>query len=42
MVAIQVGKRLGPDATVATLMVDSGLKYLSADLYRRDASGLSS
>jgi cysteine synthase A len=27
--AIQVAKRLGPDAKVATLMVDSGLKYLS-------------
>jgi len=27
--------RLGPDARVATLMGDSGLKYLSTDLYRR-------
>jgi cysteine synthase A len=33
--AIRVGERLGPDATVATLMVDSGLKYLSTDVYRR-------
>jgi cysteine synthase A len=33
--AIQVAERLGPDATVVTLMADSGLKYLSADLYRR-------
>jgi cysteine synthase A len=33
--AIRVGQRLGPDATVVTLMVDSGLKYLSTDLYRR-------
>ena len=33
--AIQVGQRLGAGATVATLMVDSGLKYLSTDLYRR-------
>ncbi len=33
--AIQVGTRLGPDATVVTLMVDSGLKYLSTDVYRR-------
>ena len=31
--AIQVAQRLGPDATVATLMVDSGLKYLSTDVY---------
>jgi cysteine synthase A len=33
--AIQVAKRLGPDATVVTLMADSGLKYLSTDVYRR-------
>jgi cysteine synthase A len=33
--AIEVGKRLGPDATVATLMCDSGLKYLSTDMHRR-------
>ncbi len=31
--AIQVAKRLGPDASIATLMVDSGLKYLSTDVY---------
>jgi len=33
--AIQVGKRLGPGAKVVTLMADSGLKYLSTDVYRR-------
>jgi cysteine synthase A len=33
--AIQVAQRLGPDATVVTLMADSGLKYLSTDVYRR-------
>ena len=32
--AIQVAERLGPDAKVVTLMVDSGLKYLGTDLYR--------
>ena len=32
--AIQVAERLGPDATVVTLMVDSGLKYMSTDVYR--------
>jgi len=32
--AIRVAERLGPDATVATLMCDSGLKYLSTDVYR--------
>ena len=33
--ALRVASRLGPDATVATLMCDSGLKYLSTHLYRR-------
>jgi cysteine synthase A len=33
--AIQVGERLGPDAAVVTLMADSGLKYLSTDVYRK-------
>ncbi len=32
--AIRVAKRLGPGATVVTLMCDSGLKYLSTDVYR--------
>jgi cysteine synthase A len=31
--AIRVAKELGPSARVATLMVDSGLKYVSTDLY---------
>jgi len=33
--AIQTAQRLGPDARVVTLMVDSGLKYLSTDVFRR-------
>jgi cysteine synthase len=33
--AIQVAERLGPDSKVVTLMVDSGLKYLNTDVYRR-------
>jgi len=33
--AIQVAERLGPGAKVVTLMVDSGLKYLSTDVYKR-------
>ncbi len=33
--AIKVAERLGPDARIATLMVDSGLKYLSTDVYRK-------
>ncbi len=33
--AIRVGERLGPEAKIVTLMVDSGLKYLSTDVYRK-------
>jgi len=33
--AIEVAKRLGPGAGVVTLMVDSGLKYLNTDVYRK-------
>jgi cysteine synthase A len=32
--ALQVAERLGPNAKVVTLMADSGLKYLSTDVYR--------
>ena len=32
--AIQVAERLGREAMVVTLMVDSGLKYLNTDVYR--------
>ena len=32
--AIRLGERLGPQATIVTLMADSGLKYLSTDVYR--------
>lgn len=31
--AIKIAEKLGPDKTVVTLMVDSGLKYLSTDVY---------
>ena len=31
--AVQVAQRLGPDAVVATIIVDSGLRYLSGDLF---------
>ncbi len=34
VVATRLAERLGPDATVVTLMADSGLKYLSTDVYR--------
>jgi cysteine synthase len=35
--AITAGSRLGPEARVVTLLVDSGLKYLSTGVYRRAA-----
>ncbi|HEX7296202.1 MAG TPA: cysteine synthase family protein [Pyrinomonadaceae bacterium] len=31
--ALRVAERLGPEATVVTIIVDSGLRYLSTDLY---------
>jgi cysteine synthase A len=33
--AIRAAERLGPEANIVTLMVDSGLKYLSTDVYRK-------
>jgi cysteine synthase len=33
--AIRLGQRLGPGARIATLLVDSGLKYVSTPVYRR-------
>lgn len=35
LASMEVARRLGPGANVVTLMVDSGLKYLSTDVYRR-------
>lgn len=35
LAAIQAGQRLGPGARIATLLVDSGLKYLSTSVYQR-------
>ena len=32
--ALRVAKRLGPQATVVTLLVDSGLRYVSTELYK--------
>ncbi|MGH8015266.1 MAG: pyridoxal-phosphate dependent enzyme, partial [Candidatus Zixiibacteriota bacterium] len=31
--AIRIGERLGPESSIVTLMVDSGLKYMSTDVY---------
>jgi len=33
--ALRVAETLGPEATVATILVDNGLKYLSTDLYKQ-------
>jgi cysteine synthase A len=33
--ALRVAEKLGPDMTIVTLMVDSGLKYLSTDVYQQ-------
>jgi cysteine synthase len=33
--ALRVAEHLGPKATVATLIVDSGLRYLSTDVFRQ-------
>ena len=33
--ALRVAERLGPDATVVTILCDSGLRYLSTDLYNQ-------
>lgn len=35
LAAIAVGRRLGPEGKVVTLMCDSGLKYLHTDLYQK-------
>lgn len=34
LAAIRVGERLGPEATVVTLMCDSGLRYMSTDVFK--------
>ena len=36
--ALRVAQRLGPGATVATIIVDTGLRYLSTDVFRMGAS----
>jgi cysteine synthase len=32
--ALRVAERLGPEATVGTIVVDSGLRYLSTGMFR--------
>ena len=32
--AVQIAKELGPGKVVATVAVDTGLKYLAGDLFR--------
>ncbi|HEX2154630.1 MAG TPA: pyridoxal-phosphate dependent enzyme, partial [Acidimicrobiia bacterium] len=36
--ALRVAQRLGPGATVVTIIVDSGLRYISTGLYGADSS----
>jgi hypothetical protein len=38
--ALRVAERLGAGHTVATIMVDSGLRYLSTELYAPQHNGL--
>lgn len=40
LAAIQVAQRLGPQARIVTLLVDSGLKYLSTDVYKQPKARL--
>jgi cysteine synthase A len=35
LAAIRLGTKLGPKGTVATLLVDSGLKYLTTPVFKR-------
>jgi cysteine synthase A len=35
--ALRVAERLGPDKTVVTIIIDSGLRYVSTDLVRSSA-----
>lgn len=37
VVALRIAERLGAGKTVATVLVDSGMKYLSTDVFRPDA-----
>jgi cysteine synthase A len=38
--ARRVAQRLGPSATVVTIACDSGMRYLSTDVFRRDGTGV--
>jgi cysteine synthase len=37
--AVELARELGPGHTVATVAVDSGLKYLAGDLFASDREG---
>ena len=32
--ALRLAKRLEPDATIVTILIDSGIKYLSTEVYK--------
>ena len=38
--ALRIAARLGPGKTVATLIVDSGFRYLSTDVFRSPAEAV--
>lgn len=40
--ALRIAERLGPGATVVTILVDSGLKYLTTDVFRQAVGGATS
>ena len=37
--ALQLARELGPDDVVATVAVDTGLKYLAGDLFESEWTG---
>ena len=32
--SLRLAERLGPDATIVTILIDSGIKYLSTEVYK--------
>lgn len=38
--ALRIAERLGPGQTVVTVAVDSGMKYLSTELYAQSLAGV--
>ena len=34
--ALRLAERLGPDATIVTILIDNGIKYLSTEVYKTE------